>query len=587
MRHSFAVFLCMASICLTHANNIDRQLEKADSLIETDPQTALTLCRGLSGKELSARQKGILYHVEGNALFAQGDNAEAKSAFKKSIEATRAAGDSATWASALSDLGVCYRVTDRPDSALMMYNKALEILEKLDADAEKASLLTSIAVLYANQGRFAESIKYGRRAFETAKKSGDMECLMYAGQTLGIVLYLSGDKDGGLSIEREMVAIAERQGMPRYMLKTYASIIDMHYKDGHRDSVEHYMALGRSILPQVPEASVEALGFMEESYVVLTAYGQYQESLDLQKKILSMRGAGTFMPFNKLYQRMARNYKGLGDIERMGEAYERAIALTDSLHGLEVDRQLSEFDVKYDTARRELQIATLEIQKERQLLWTIITVIISIFMITGIIVWMHLRRRNMRRRMELEAARQQLEAVDHERARFAAELHDGVCSDLTGIALLIQTGRVPQTEIVDTIDNVRKEVRSISHSLMPPRFEGLTFEQLLEGLTRDYPQKITIDCAESADMDSTVAFQPYRIVQEWLSNVNRHSEATELHIALSGNSLVLTDNGAPYTSGYDGIGTETMKRRSMSIGAEMEFERNTDKNVLSIRFEQK
>ena len=587
MRHILAVVLCLASLCRMHADNIDRQLEKADSLIETDPRTAQSICRELSGKDLTMSQKGILYHVEGNALFAQGENADAKLAFMKSIEAARAVGDSVTWASAMSDLGVCYRVTGRPDSALMMYNRALGILERLDADAGKASLLTSIAVLYANQGRFAESIKYGRQAFEAAKKSGDMECLMYAGQTLGIVLYLSGDKDAGLAIEREIVAIAQRQGMPRYILKTYASIIDMHYKDGHRDSVEHYMALGRRILPQVPEESVEAVGFMEESYVVLTAYGQYQESLDIQKKILSMRGAGTFMPFNKLYQRMARNYKGLGDIERMGEAYERAIALTDSLHGLEVDRQLSEFDVKYDTARRELQIATLKIQKERQLLWTIITVIISIFMITGIIVLMYFRRKNMRRRMELEATRQQLEAVDRERARFAAELHDGVCSDLTGIALLMQTGRVPQSEIVDTIDNVRKEVRSISHSLMPPRFEGLTLEQLLEGLTRDYTQKITIDSAESVDMESTVAFQLYRIVQEWLSNVNRHSEATELHIRFSGNSLVLTDNGSAYTPGHQGIGIETMKRRAMSIGAEIEFDRIADKNVLSFRFEQK
>ena len=88
-------------------------------------------------------------------------------------------------------------------------------------------------------------------------------------------------------------------------------------------------------------------------------------------------------------------------------------------------------------------------------------------------------------------------------------------------------------------------------------------------------------------MESTVAFQLYRIVQEWLSNVNRHSEATELHIRFSGNSLVMTDNGASYTSGHGGIGTETMKRRAMSIGAEMEFDRIADKNVLSIIFEQK
>ncbi len=261
-----------------------------------------------------------------------------------------------------------------------------------------------------------------------------------------------------------MVAISEKRGLPRYILKTYASIIDMHYKDGRRDSVDYYISRGQKLMSQVPEASVESMGFLEESYVVLSAMGRYRESLDIQNKILSMRGAGTFMPFHKLYQRMARNYKGLGDIERMGEAYERSIAIADSLHGLEIDNQLSEFDVKYDTAQRELQIARLETEKMRQRMWMAITCIGAFLIILGLIIYFRSRRSRLRRSLEMQSLRSQLEAVDNERARLAAELHDGVCSDLSGIALMMQSSRTDRDEIVGMIDNVRTEVRSISHS---------------------------------------------------------------------------------------------------------------------------
>lgn len=582
LRRLLGVFLSMVIAVSAFADSIDKRIELANEFIEKDPDSAVRQCDSINEERLSVAQRAKLYHTLGNAYFALGNNESAKDAFHRSIAYGRKANDTLTWASVLSDLGICYRITEKPDSALMMYKQSLALLEKIDAPSETSYLLTSIAVFYANQGRFDEAVKYGTRAFDLAKRCGDIETIMYAGQTLGIVLYLRGDKREGLAIEREMVAISEKRGLPRYILKTYASIIDMHYKDGRRDSVDYYISRGQKLMSQVPEASVESMGFLEESYVVLSAMGRYRESLEIQNKILSMRGAGTFMPFHKLYQRMARNYKGLGDIERMGEAYERSIAIADSLHGLEIDNQLSEFDVKYDTAQRELQIARLETEKMRQRMWMAITCVGAFLIILGLIIYFRSRRSRLRRSLEMQSLRSQLEAVDNERARLAAELHDGVCSDLSGIALMMQSSRTDRDEIVGMIDNVRTEVRSISHSLMPPRLEGLTLKQLLQDLSLRNDGKIQIG-EEDFNVEPDVSFQLYRIAQEWVDNINRHSHASRIIVRMHDRSFMILDNGEEIRfEKSGGIGIDSITKRVESIGAAMAVRRENGENILKI-----
>lgn len=64
----------------------------------------------------------------------------------------------------LTSIGVQYRRKAMPDSALVYYNRALELLENGTAYDEQAHLLTSMAILYANTSRLSEGELYARRA---------------------------------------------------------------------------------------------------------------------------------------------------------------------------------------------------------------------------------------------------------------------------------------------------------------------------------------------------------------------------------------------------------------------------------------
>lgn len=569
-----ACLMPWAAPCLGQ-NSLDKLIEHAAELVDRNADSALLLCRkALPQCKAHTSQRANVLQTQGNALFTLGKNDEAISAFRLAVADARAARDTMLWANALSDMGVVYRVSERPDSALMLYNEALTLFSHTGDREGEAHLLTSIAVLYANTSRLNEAIPYARKAYHQALAAGEIETVMYAGSTLGIILYKAGKPGEGIAVERDMVGVAEKKRLPRYMLKTYASIIEMHYHSGQRDSAFYYMDKGKTLLPSVPKGSVEALGFMEECYVILAASGRYRESLAIQQEIVKLRGAGTYMPMDKLYARMARNYRALGDSAHMANCYEQAIATADSLRTAEIDEQLSEFDVRYQTAWREAEIARLQAEKAQMEMRWMVAIFAALLLIGALIVWIVIRKR----REETARIRARLNGVETERARLARDLHDGVCNDLLGIALTLQSHPTPTEETVELLRGVRDEVRNISHELMPPQTADATLAMMLADYAAKSEGLVAFTATNGADCTHPdTSYQLYRMVQELCSNKRRHGHATHIDIILSNRPnlcVTISDNATPCPAQtpHNGIGTETLQGRAQMIGATLTTE---------------
>lgn len=587
----YILTLLLASIPLHASTPIDENaIQRIDSYVNTDPDSAIILCNEALAQlpDRTTAQKVSLLSIRGNALFTLGDNTAAIADFSAAVRSAEEIADTMACVNALSDLGVAYRVNQQSDSALICYNRALALLEKSDAPDLEASILTSIAVLFANQGRFEEAVTFAEKGLDKARLTDDIETQIYAASSLGSALFLAGHHDRGLQTQRNIIGVAEKKGIPRYMLKTYASIIAMHNRLGHPDSVRYYIDRGRAVLDKVPEASIESIGFLEQSFVILTAMGRYRESLDIQKKILDMQDSRPFMPLDRLWQRIALNYKGLGDIENMDKAYMTAIAIADSIHQSDINEQISDLNVRYHTAEKELAIASLQAEKSRR--DTIIAIIIAGVIIASLLLTIYLRAR--RRKIEIENIRARLDGIEQERGRLAHELHDGVCNDLLGIELILASGRCDTKELSEMIRTTRNEVRSISHELLPPRFNGLSLTQLIAAYAQKSEGFVSYLTEESAiDLDPEKSINLYRIIQEWTGNLRNHSSATGAAVSLTESegeiTLDISDNGAPFdptavTSG--GLGLENLKRRVKALQGSLNFFEKSGSNHMSVKF---
>jgi signal transduction histidine kinase len=576
---------CIAG-CSKEIGNKDTQraqfeeiLTTADSLIDISPDSSLILCRQFF--ECYSAPKDTLYAkaklIEGNAYFSLGDINEAIEALRTARE--MADSNQQLLINATTDLGVVMRVAGETDSAMTLYQEALLLIEAGDYKDEKAHLLTSIAILYANTGHLDEARDYADRAVEAANESMDMDMIMYATSQAGAIYNLLGNSEKGLQLAHEALSNARKMNLPRYEIKTLGHLIDMHLKAGNNDSVAYYLRRGEGLAAQFPENSVEGLGFLEEKYVVLAALGRYRESLDVQHHLLNLQNkAATYMPAEKLWLRMARNYAALHNPDSTTYCYERTLELTDSIRAEETDKQLSEFYARFKTSEKELALANMEKEKARSEMWLAIWVAIAILVI--IVSLLYIRDRKKKESMHILQSR--IKAKEEERKRLAKELHDGVCNDLYGIEMLMQAGR-PDEELLEDVEKIRMEVRRISHELMPPSLQDVNLSQALEDmmskLRRAYPDKtFNLSTPSNIDWDrvsENITYSLYRICQELIGNMLRHANPTIISLSISLDADVLKvelmhDGDAPSTSEGTGIGIESVRERLAAIEATAE-----------------
>jgi signal transduction histidine kinase len=136
-----------------------------------------------------------------------------------------------------------------------------------------------------------------------------------------------------------------------------------------------------------------------------------------------------------------------------------------------------------------------------------------------------------------------LHAEDDERRRIARELHDGTAQYLTGAKLMLGAMKVEgraekvRVEVEALLAHALEEIRSLSYVLHPPALEemglGPAIRQMAEGFARRTGLSLQIDIADDfPKMERTTEVALYRVAQEALANVHRHSGSPRATIGL-------------------------------------------------------
>jgi signal transduction histidine kinase len=195
-------------------------------------------------------------------------------------------------------------------------------------------------------------------------------------------------------------------------------------------------------------------------------------------------------------------------------------------------------------------------------------------------------------RDRLRALSHRLQAVrDEEAGRIARELHDELGQILTGLKMeLSRARRVCQlgdaqealSQMSDRIDQAIDSVRRISSELRPPVLDRLGLAAAIDWLARDCEVKagfpVLLDVHGLAEpIDPRVSTAVFRIVQEALTNVVRHADATEVSVDVTGDerALVVTihDDGKGIDEaaieGPEALGILGMRERVGLLGGSL------------------
>jgi signal transduction histidine kinase len=193
---------------------------------------------------------------------------------------------------------------------------------------------------------------------------------------------------------------------------------------------------------------------------------------------------------------------------------------------------------------------------------------------------------------QLRALASRLQKVrEEERTEVAREIHDELGQALTGLKLDISwmKNRLPRdhemmsqcASIIQRVDQTLNAVRRIATELRPSILDQLGLAAALEWQGQEFRARTGIEVTTEIFTDDTVipddlGSSAFRILQESLTNVLRHAEATQVKIRLERTarwlSLEVTDNGvgapAMCLDGTKSLGVVGMRERALACGGE-------------------
>ncbi len=184
-------------------------------------------------------------------------------------------------------------------------------------------------------------------------------------------------------------------------------------------------------------------------------------------------------------------------------------------------------------------------------------------------------------------------AISEERSRLARDLHDSAKQEALAASFHLGTAltlfeRDPESakkhliEADNLVDSVRGELTDLIHELRPLSMNGGRFDETLNEYLIEWAHQAGIGAALSVDgfVDLSLEIKQaiYRIMQESLANVARHSSAENVEVALLYRDqeveFSVRDDGVGFDplEQHDGMGLDSMRERAEGLGGAFSIE---------------
>jgi signal transduction histidine kinase len=222
----------------------------------------------------------------------------------------------------------------------------------------------------------------------------------------------------------------------------------------------------------------------------------------------------------------------------------------------------------------------------------------------------------MRERKQKEVELQQLAArllslQDDERRRLARELHDDTAQNMAALSMnlaavknLLGAEQEQAHEVLakseELNQQLQRDIRTLAYVLHPPSLDNLGLVSALGWLIRGFSERsgISVTFDQGPDIGRLVPeieLALYRVVQEGLTNIHRHSGSATAHISLVRESdsivLVIADKGRGLSDSCIhqnadviqsiGVGLPGMRERLRALGGKLELVSDGNGTVLT------
>ncbi len=462
------------------------------------------------------RQLGECYSLLGSIQNLMGDISKAKKYHRKSIEIRKKSKDNYGLASAYNNLGNMYLKLQQLDSAAFFFNQAIVLTENTSSK-NLGSNYHNLGIIRTKQEKYQEARKYFEKALKTQNQIADSAGIIETQNELALLEILHGKPEKGFDLLQKNKELLQVTPNNKLLKDQYDSYKEYYKKVGLVDSALFYLELTE----------------------------------DLRKKI--------------------NQEEYIKEIAQLQETYEAKAR----------EKEIGHLSHENLDKKARLKKAQEAIEKRNK--------IIGIFLILLALLGVLMYVKNLHAsKMQLSS---KLEGMEEEKNRLAKELHDFSGAKLRSLKIDLQNfinedpDNTPLKKIHAKLDEITYSIVDISHELKTPRWKNCKFSLFISDVLYDWQENKKFSVTEKIHDSNLVDAIPdsckihvYRFILESLTNIQRHSNATNIvfKTSVSNNYLnfEILDNGNLQRNYKKGIGHYNMTERAAEINGKFKFTLN-------------
>ena len=292
-----------------------------------------------------------------------------------------------------------------------------------------------------------------------------------------------------------------------------------------------------------------------------------------------------------LYDTYSDLYKEMGDYKKALKLLRKSIRKREAFKNQQQVQTSLFLSVVFETQKKEKELLIQEAKLNRYKTSVLIGIVIILLLI-GVIFYFRqkvsmdkIKLENLEKEKSLEIADALIKGQDEERKRLAMDLHDGLGARLGALKLKVDTVLYDNPNYYDltsAIDGIARNVRELSHRMLPSRLAEVGLVHSLKNLIRSVNASadMTIEFETNLEhkLDDKYQVHLYYLIYELINNAIKHSEGNILTIQLFIDKESLTLSAEDDGVGFDvsekgeGHGLNNIKQRVDYLGGRLIIE---------------
>ncbi|NBP67953.1 MAG: hypothetical protein EBU52_04350 [Cytophagia bacterium] len=550
----------LRSLAFNEVNDLTLSVKYAEELIALSQQMGNSLYE----------HRG--YFQKGNKKKKLGDLEEALEAYFKAAAAATKASYIDGVGNTYSAIASVYRATNNHSNAMQYYSKAIAALRQTNNTLSLATTMLNAGEALRKNRNYDSALLYFSESATLFEKVNSLTGKAYNLGNTGMVYAAIGKNELAEKSLNEAISILEELKDYYPICSYFISIADIYIERGD----------------------------------VTTALTYAARSLQLAKQHrLKEQASEASLKLSQLYEQTGNPTQSL-------TYYKDYVAYRDSINNLEVVQKIADQRTQFEVSLKEKEIDLLY---QEQKINKIYILIVAILLALAVVLSLFFRQRlkhtqliadhqrklnderieNLLKEQEVIAMNLLVVSREEERRRIAHDLHNHLGSLLATIKVnlyaLNEESTPNHATITALVDQACADVRSMAHSLNMGISEDFGLVPALKDLVVHLGQSGGLEVEFNASMtecqlDSASEICIYRIVQELVSNVLKHANATKLSILLTCFSeenlvnIIVQDNGKGFdvtrnnetTSG--GMGMKSIRQMVQQRQGEINYDSN-------------